>query len=49
MLSLRWTTGHRNENTWGLFTCLECNLIAASALLSKCGIYLLLKLGMWRN
>lgn len=38
-----------NQNTWGFFACLECQLLVASALLSKCGIYLLLKLGMWHN
>lgn len=38
-----------NQNSWGFFACLECQLIVASTLLSKCGIYLLLKLGIWLN
>lgn len=48
VFSLRWMT-EMNRNTWGFFCCRECQLLVASALLSKCGIYLLLKLGMWHD
>lgn len=38
-----------NQNTWGFFCCLECQLLVASPLLSKYGVHLLLKLGMWHD
>lgn len=44
-----WQATEMNQNAWDFFSCLEYQLVVASALLSKCGICLLLRLGMWHN